>query len=142
MNDDEPRIYIRGTTNPPPPPRDFGGRRRIYKHFDQDNDTLYYQHEGKWYCIVDDKPARGYQLPTGMFLPEDFNELISYEQAKAMCATAGVYFPKPLHKIHGHRTPPPLFLIHTPTKRRPAWNRSAIQRHITETLNRKQEANG
>ncbi len=136
---DERRIYIKGTTSPPPPPRDRGGRPRIYRHFNHETDPLYYRDPEGWRCIVDDLRARGYQLPTGDFLPEDFTDLISYEQARAMCETAGVYLPKPTHPRDGHRTPPALFYIKTPTKKRPAWNRSAILRHIDETLKRKRD---
>lgn len=116
--------------------------RQIYKHFDP-SDTLYYKSEGKYYCACDDKPAKGFAFKdeTGKdrFLPHDFDDLISHEEARRLCRKSEVYFPKPGHKQHGYRVPPPLIWINTPDKRRPAWNRSAILRHIDECNKRKSE---
>lgn len=133
------RIYIKGTSITPTK-RNWGGKPTTYKHFHPD-DNLYYKKEGKFYCIVDDKSARGYVVRTEdgkeSFLPHDYQDLISHAQAKALCRAEGVYLPSPNHPRHGHRTPPPLFTIAHPQQQRPAWNRSAILRHIDECKKRR-----
>lgn len=134
------KVYVRGTFDPPVN-RNWGGRAATYKHFAPDDTLYYYDHDtSKYRCIVDDKGARGFVTTTDNgteFLPHDYYDLISYDAARIICHKAGVFLPKPNHKRDGHRCPPPLFTIDTPTKTRPAWNRSAILRHIDECLRRK-----
>lgn len=135
------RVYIAGTFTPPTK-RNWGGRPPTYKHFDPDDTLYYYDYDtSKYLCVVDDKSARGFVIRTGdgrdQFLPHDYLDLLSYDAARILCHKAGVFLPKPNHKHDGHRCPPPLFTIDTPTKTRPAWNRSAILRHIDECLRRK-----
>ena len=134
------KVYIRGTFDAPTK-RNWGGRAATYKHFGPDDTLYYYDHDtSKYRCIVDDKGARGFVTTTDTgteFLPHDYYDLLSYDAARIICHKAGVFLPKPNHKRDGHRCPPPLFTIDTPTKTRPAWNRSAILRHIDECLRRK-----
>ena len=135
------KVYIKGVLAAPAE-RKRRGQPRIYKHFAPD-DTLYYKKEGKYYCICDDHAQRGFIFKddTGKerFLPHDFDDLISYEEARRLCRKSEVYFPKPGHGQDEHRVPPPLLWVNTPDKRRPAWNRSAILRHIDECTKRKSE---
>lgn len=134
------KTYISGTLDTPTS-RNWGGRTATYKHFDPDDTLYYYNHETRKHCcVVDDKGARGFVITTETgtkFLPHDYNDLLSYDAARTLCHKAGVFLPKPTHKRDGRRCPPPLFTIDTPTKKRPAWNRSAILRHIDECLRRK-----
>jgi hypothetical protein len=142
MNSKSTRVYITGTLNHPPVKR-RRGQPTIYKRFGS-KDTLYYRDEGKVYCICDDNQASGYvvkdHLGADMFLPKDFTDLISYEEARRMCDKRSVHLPKPGHEAYGYRVPPPLLVVSTPTKKRPMWNRDAINRHIQECLRRKQDA--
>jgi hypothetical protein len=136
------KVYISGTMNVPKV-RNRGGKPHIYKHFTAAC-QLYYKKEGKFYCICDDKQASGYVLQDHngkpLFLPKDFTDLISYEEARRMCDLASVHLPKPGHPNHGHRVPPPLLTASTPQKKRPMWNRDAINRHIEECQRRKNDA--
>ena len=136
----ETKIYISGSFAKPTT-RNWGGRTATYRHFNPDDTLYYYNYETrKYHCVVDDKSTRGFVVTTdtgSQFLPHDYNDLLSYEAARVMCHKAGVFLPKPTHKRDGHRCPPPLFAIDTPTRTRPAWNRSAILRHIDECLRRK-----
>jgi hypothetical protein len=134
------KAYIRGTLEVPAERR-RAGRPVTYKHFSPDDTLYYYDREsGKHMCLVDDKSARGFVVTTDngkQFLPHDYQDLLSYETARILCHQSGVFMPKPHHKRDGRRCPPPLFAIDTPLKTRPAWNRSAILRHIDECLRRK-----
>lgn len=136
------RVYIKGTLDTPKI-RNRGGRPNIYKHFTP-ADTLYYKKESKFYCVCDDRQASGYILQDHkgepIFMPQDFSDLISYEEAKRICDLESVHLPKPGHPNHGHRVPPPLLVVKTPTRKRPMWNRDAINRHIEECQRRRQDA--
>jgi hypothetical protein len=133
----ETRIYVAGTLEKAPAKRP--GPKPIYKHFSPE-DSLYYKDGYKYRCIVDDLDARGYVLKTPYgerFLPHDWDDLIFYEEALRLAKQAGVFFPKLSNKNRGYRTPPPLLTVSETRRKRPAWNRSAILRHIDETLRRK-----
>jgi hypothetical protein len=126
-----------------PKVKNKGGKPQIYKHFAA-GDKLYYRDEGKIYCICDDKQASGYIIKDhqgeDMFLPQDFTDLVSYDSAKNMCDKHSVHMPQPGHLNHVLRVPPPLFVVSTPQKKRPMWNRDAINRHIQECLRRRHDA--
>jgi len=126
-----------------PKVKNRGGKPHIYKHFSA-ADKLYYKKEDKFYCACDDRPASGYVVKdhhgAEKFLPKDFTDLISYDEARRMCDKYSVHLPKPGHLNHGHRVPPPLFVMSTPQKKRPMWNRDAINRHIEECQRRKNNA--
>lgn len=142
MNQTSTRVYISGTMNAPKV-KNRGGKPHIYKHFSA-AEKLYYKKEDKFYCACDDRPASGYVVKdhhgAEKFLPKDFTDLISYDEAKRMCDKHSVHLPKPGHPNHGHRVPPPLFVMSTPQKKRPMWNRDAINRHIEECRRRRQNA--
>lgn len=133
------KTYVKGTFDAPTA-RDWGGQKPIYKHFGPD-DTLYYKKEGKFYCVVDDKSARGYVIRNEdgkeTFLPHDYADTISFQEARRLCRAEGVNFPSPSDKRFGKRVPPPLFIIKSPHRNQPAWNRSAILRHIDECKKRR-----
>ena len=133
------KTYIKGTFEEPTS-RDWGGQKPIYKHFHPD-DSLYYKSGDKYFCVVDDKSARGYIIRTEdgkeAFLPHDYADTISFQEARRLCRTEGVNFPSPSDKRFGKRVPPPLFIIKSPHRTQPAWNRSAILRHIDECKKRR-----
>jgi hypothetical protein len=141
LNQTNTRVFVKGTLSAPPERRRRGAKQ-IYKHF-APSDSLYYKEEGKYYCICDDLPARGFafkdEAGKERFLPHDFDDLISHEEARRLCRKSEVYFPQPERNRDGHRVPPPLIWVSTPDRRRPAWNRSAIIRHIEESIKRKSE---
>lgn len=131
------RVYFKGSMESPVEKR--RGPKAIYKHFDHKH-PLYYKDGEDYYCLVDDKRAKGYVLKdqgAEQFIPHDWDDLIFYEEASRLAKQAGIYFPKISDKESGHRTPPPLLHISETKRKRPAWNRSAILRHIDETLRRK-----
>ena len=135
------KVYIRGTFDAPTK-RNWGGRAATYKHFGPDDTLYYYDHDtNKYLCIVDDKSARGYIIRTEdgkeNFLPHDYEDTISFQEARRLCRTEGVNFPSPSDKRFGKRVPPPLFIIKSPHRNQPAWNRSAILRHIDECKKRR-----
>ena len=140
MSQKTTRSFIKGTTKSADKKRPY---QQIYKHFDK-LDSLYYKQDGAYLCACDDMPARGYVIRSDgkeTFMPHDFaDSLISYEEARRMCKSAGVYLPLPSHPRHGYRTPPPLLIAKTPTKTRPMWNVDAIERHIRECQRRKPNA--
>lgn len=135
----EVRIYIAGT-NKKPAKRNRGGNKPTYKHF-HPKDKLYYKKDGKYYCIVDDKSARGYIIRTEdgkeEFLPHDYKDIIAYEEARRLCRQEDIHLPRPGDQRFGKRVPPPLFIVQSPHRPRLVWNRSAILRHIDECKRRR-----
>lgn len=118
-----------------------GGRKKTFKHF-LPNETLYYKANGEYRCVVDDLPAKGYVIRDTdgkeSFLPHDYHDTISFQEARRLSRKEGINFPSPSDTRFGHRVPPPLFEIKSPSRTQPAWNRSAILRHIDECKRRSQ----
>lgn len=137
------RIYVAGTTKAPEK-RNRGGAKRVFKRYTAE-DKLYYKKGDQYFCVIDDLSARGYVLPsengTTRFVPHDYDDLLTFEQFKKLCREAGLFIPNLNDAPRNERIPPPLFIIKSPHRARPVWNRSAILRHIDSCMTRRSNAN-